>query len=151
MPVRRLPLSIPSTYSGYPSSNNQTLYQTMASGIVKAVLELVSTIVGQVNDDNEGRSEFTQKVVSEGHKKWPEYNWVICHTDHSTHFDGEQGKDWDHFHREYDIKIGGTIGYEVYWFRSGTFERHGDGGYLNWAYYGNVKSTSNGGATVVFG
>ncbi|KAJ3524998.1 hypothetical protein NMY22_g10761 [Coprinellus aureogranulatus] len=118
--------------------------------IAKSAAEFIDTILEQVNQDNEGRSGFTQRAVRRCREKWPKYNWVICHTDHSTHFDGKQGKEWGHFHREYDIQIGGTIGYEVYWFESGKFVRHGDGGYLNWAYFGNVKSVSDDGATVVF-
>ncbi len=64
-------------------------------------------------------------------QKYPDFNFVICHTKHSYTWDGNRGQDWDHWHEEFDIKIGGTIGYEVYWARSGTFKREGDGGYLN--------------------
>lgn len=50
---------------------------------------------------------------------------------HKLFPNGVRGKHWGHYHREYDIKIGGTIGYEIYWFYSDRFERHGDGGFLN--------------------
>lgn len=62
---------------------------------------------------------------------YPGWNYVICHTDHSAKFNGEQGKDWDHLHKEYDISIGGTVGYEIYFGKDGSFELDGDGGYLN--------------------
>lgn len=48
--------------------------------------------------------------MKENHNKWPEFNWVIVHPDHTISFDGVKGENWDHFHREYDIQIGGTIG-----------------------------------------
>jgi hypothetical protein len=66
---------------------------------------------------------------------YPGWNYVICHTKHAANFDGEKGADWDHLHREYDIKIGGIIGYDIYFGKGGTFELHGDGGYLNVSYF----------------
>lgn len=62
---------------------------------------------------------------------YPGWNYVMCHTDHAAKFDGTQGTDWDHLHQEFDIVIGGTVGYEVYYGKGGSFELYGDGGYLN--------------------
>lgn len=59
--------------------------------------------------------------------KYPGWNWVICHTKHKTDFKGEH----HHRHEEFKVSFGKTIGYEIYWFKAGTFERQGDGGYLN--------------------
>ncbi|KAF6747003.1 hypothetical protein DFP72DRAFT_1075827 [Ephemerocybe angulata] len=122
----------------------------VVAAIGGAIGGILKTILGEVQRDEQGRGEFTQKTVVEGRRLWPTLNWVICHPAHTTRFSGEQGVSWGHSHVEFDIKIGGTIGYEVYWFESGTFERHGDGGFLNWAFVGDVASTSNGGATVTF-
>lgn len=74
----------------------------------------------------------------------------MCHTKHTTKFDGQKGKDWGHRHEEFKVSFGKTIGYvrvscliripnlivppdsyEIYYFKSGTFTRQGDGGYLN--------------------
>ena len=59
--------------------------------------------------------------------------------------------------------------YDLYWARSGTFYRYGDGGFINvripsfksvtqqrfystqWAYNGNILGTDDDGATVHFG
>jgi hypothetical protein len=59
--------------------------------------------------------------------KYRGWNWVICHTKHKTDFKGEN----HHRHEEFKVSFGKTIGYEIYWFKAGTFERQGDGGYLN--------------------
>jgi len=119
--------------------------------VVEFVVDLVSGIKAQIAADKLARSGFTQQVVAQGRQQKPLYNWVICHTKHETHFDGVQGKDWEHSHQEFDIKLGGTIGYEIYWFSSGTFKRIGDGGYLNWAFAGVIKSQSADGKQITFG
>ena len=45
---------------------------------------------------------------------YPQFNWVICHVDHVTLFDGAKDEDWGHGHEEFDITIGGTIGYTTF-------------------------------------
>jgi hypothetical protein len=57
------------------------------------------------------RGAFTQEIVRRGREEYPGFNWVICHVKHDKRFDGTQGNEWGHTHREVDIKIGGTIGY----------------------------------------
>ncbi|KAJ3524035.1 hypothetical protein NMY22_g11178 [Coprinellus aureogranulatus] len=83
-------------------------------------------------------------------KEQPAWNWVICHTKHNTKFDGKQGKDWFHRHEEFPVSFHKTIGYEIYWFKKGTFTRRGDGGYLNWAYGGRIKNKSKDGKVITF-
>ncbi|KAF9558824.1 hypothetical protein CPC08DRAFT_763681 [Agrocybe pediades] len=100
--------------------------------------------------DNDFRSQFTSKFVVDLRKAYPQYNWVVCHTAHNYNFKGTQGKDWGHSHQELPISLGHTIGYEIYWFTEGVFRRTGDGGYLNWAYSGNVKSATNKNSVITF-
>lgn len=119
-------------------------------GVVQGVIKIVELIKGQIEHDKVRRGEFTKAFIDESMKKYPQWNWVICHTAHKTKFNGQRGKDWFHRHQEFDVAFRKTIGYEIYWFKSGTFERHGDGGYLNWAFGGRVKSRSSDGKTVVF-
>lgn len=38
-------------------------------------------------------------------------NYVVCHTKHTKAFDGKEGTDWGHSHQEFDVKVGGTIGF----------------------------------------
>ncbi|EDR16023.1 uncharacterized protein LACBIDRAFT_301642 [Laccaria bicolor S238N-H82] len=118
--------------------------------IVEAVIDLVEGIIDMINADNTKRDHFTIDTVTQSGQQWPGFNWVICDSDHTTAFDGTEGVDWGHSHHELDISLGRTVGYELYWLRSGTFTRNGDGGYLNWAYEGVVTGTENGGSVVHF-
>lgn len=125
-------------------------------GIIRqAVVTIVRGLIQAIADDKLARADFTSSFISEARNNYPEFNWVICHVDHITQFDGVEGDDWGHGHEEFDIVIGGTVGYEVYYFGSGTFIRLGDGGFLNWAYGGNVISRTDSSdsqrAIVVFG
>ncbi|KAG6902767.1 hypothetical protein C0995_011915 [Termitomyces sp. Mi166 len=103
---------------------------------VKIITKIVDKVKEGINRDKKARGEFTKFVVDEGRKSHPEFNWIACHTKHRTKFTGVKGKDWGHDHHEFDIKVGGTIGYEIYFAREGEFWNEGDGGYLNWAYSG---------------
>ena len=100
------------------------------------------------------RIEFTQDTISKMTSQYPNFNWVICHSPYSVAFDGVEGTDWGHTHHELSISFGRTIGsvfltylqyfcflfsnrhnllnrYDLYWARSGTFYRNGDGGFIN--------------------
>lgn len=119
--------------------------------VVEMIINVVGSIKAGIAADKNARSGFTQDLVGKMNAKNPKFNYVICHTKHKTAFDGKQGTDWGHSHQEFDIKVGGTVGYEIYWAKSGKFTREGDGGFLNWAYIGNIKSKSSDGKEIVFG
>lgn len=70
------------------------------------------------------------------HPYSPDTNILIVHPKHDFHPGGTKGVDWFHEHKEVDIQVGGTIGYEVYGFQDGWVKRYGDGGYINWAWNG---------------
>ncbi|KAJ8702334.1 hypothetical protein PTI98_001057 [Pleurotus ostreatus] len=116
---------------------------------VTLVLNTLATHVAEVPHFQK-RETFTKEVVSEMRARFPQFNWIIVHVKHTTKFDGTRGVDWGHKHHELDIQIGGTIGYEIYNFKSGEFTRHGDGGFINWAFQGNLKSRSSDGRHLVF-
>ncbi|RXW19741.1 hypothetical protein EST38_g6103 [Candolleomyces aberdarensis] len=120
--------------------------------IVQGIVHLVEYVLGRIADDKGARSDYTRDFVVNAAKEYPGWNWVICHVEHTTQFDGVQGDDWGHDHVEFPVFLG-SIGYEIYWFKSGTFVRGGDGGWLNWAYIGNIISRvdADGSSTVVFG
>ncbi|RDB14946.1 hypothetical protein Hypma_016156 [Hypsizygus marmoreus] len=119
--------------------------------VAKLIFNVVGRIKAGIKEDKNKRSGFTQDLVGQLNAKDPKLNYVICHTKHTTAFDGVSGKDWGHSHQEFDVKIGGTVGYEIYWAKSGKFTRKGDGGFLNWAYIGNIKSKSSDGKVITFG
>jgi hypothetical protein len=80
-------------------------------------------------------------------------NWVICHSSYSIAFDGVDGTDYGYTHHELKMSFGRTIGsvlleylqyfcfpfshtnllnrFDLYWAKSGTFNRNGDGGFIN--------------------
>ncbi|KAF8953639.1 hypothetical protein BDZ97DRAFT_1871447 [Flammula alnicola] len=111
----------------------------------------VPLLQDQVNKDKDMRSRWTKALADNFRAGHPHLNFVVCHTQHTYNFKGTRGVDWDHSHQELNVSFHQTVGYEIYWFKEGTFHRIGDGGYLNWAYTGNVQSTSNGGKDLVFG
>ena len=97
------------------------------------------------------RESFTYDTVSRTIAQYPSWNWVICHSPYSIGFDGVEGTDWGYTHHELGISLGRTIGsvlltylqyslffrtsllnrYDLYWAKSGTFYRYGDGGFIN--------------------
>ncbi|KAF6759307.1 ectomycorrhiza-regulated small secreted protein [Ephemerocybe angulata] len=128
----------------------RSLQARQASNIEGDVNNILNLVRSQVGSGNQGRIDFTQRVVREGSSRFPQYNWVIVHTAHLTRFDGASGRNWNHWHYEFDINPGGTIRYELYWFESGTFELQGDGGFINWAWTGQVSSISPSGRVITF-
>ncbi|KAF9542500.1 hypothetical protein CPC08DRAFT_824268 [Agrocybe pediades] len=95
---------------------------------------------------------FTQTMVNDLRNRYPSYNFVACHVRHSIHFGGEPGLDWDYTYKEVDADLSSNkaTGYDIYWFKQGTFKLLGESGDVNWAYAGNVTSKSTDGRTVVF-
>ena len=84
--------------------------------------------------------------------KYPHNNWVICHSNYLAVFDGVEGTDYGYTHHELPISLGRTVGsviqtylqkfsflfphdilnrYDLYWAKTGTFFRYGDGGFIN--------------------
>ncbi|KAF8991072.1 hypothetical protein BDQ17DRAFT_1371220 [Cyathus striatus] len=93
------------------------------------------------NDDDQvkRRIEFVHNSLDKYGKKHPGFNIIVVHTDvgyDKPSFIGEWGK----AHEEVPIHIGGgSKGYDIFWFKKGTFNRHGDGGWINWGYTGTPK------------
>ncbi|KAF9473868.1 hypothetical protein BDN70DRAFT_867029 [Pholiota conissans] len=123
----------------------------IAKVLVKGIEAIVNAIKGAIQQDKDMRGRWTSALVQKLHNKNPHFNWVVCHTQHKYNFKGVKGKDWGHSHHEISVHFSKTVGFEIYWFKEGTFDRIGDGGYLNWAYYGNVKSQSSDKKHTVFG
>ncbi|RDB15046.1 hypothetical protein Hypma_005457 [Hypsizygus marmoreus] len=142
------PASSVEILDGYVPIN---LEPRQAAGFAKDGLSLLKNILEDIERDNQARGRFTQELVYRLNQADWSFNYVVCHSKHTYSFAGRRGVDWGHYHEEFDIKVGGTRGYEIYWFRSGKFTLQGDGGYLNWAYVGNVVWRSGNGKDLVFG
>jgi len=119
--------------------------------VIFAIVAFVTVSIVWEQDDDPKRKMYTQETVSNATSQYPKFNWVICHSPYTTAFDGVEGTDWGHTHHELGISFGRSIGYGFYWAKSGTFYRQGDGGFINWAYNGNITGTDDDGATVHFG
>ncbi|KAF8070714.1 hypothetical protein FPV67DRAFT_1038537 [Lyophyllum atratum] len=136
------------------SAMDAELDRRIIGAIVRGAVQLIMKVVAKVKEgiekDKKARGKYTMWVAEEGRKQHPEFNWVVCHTKHRTKWKGTKGVDWGHDHKEFDVKIGGTIGYEVYYAREGEFWNNGDGGYLNWAYSGFFKADGKGNKHVMF-
>ncbi|KAF8991074.1 hypothetical protein BDQ17DRAFT_1546997 [Cyathus striatus] len=100
-------------------------------GFMDGMLNVIDGIKNMQGDDNKRREEFVKAALGKYGQQHPGYNIIVVHTD--VGYDKDFGKDWGHAHEEVPIKIGGgSKGYDIFWFKKGTFNRHGDGGWLNW-------------------
>ncbi|KAJ2922102.1 hypothetical protein H1R20_g14983, partial [Candolleomyces eurysporus] len=126
--------------------------QIVAGLIVEGIVGLVDYVLGKIADDKGAREDYTRDFVENAAQQYPGWNWVICHVEHSFQFDGVEGTDWGRDHADFPVFLG-TIRYDIYWFKSGTFVKTGDGGWINWAYIGNILSRvdTSDSSTVVFG
>ncbi|KAF5335675.1 hypothetical protein D9611_009690 [Ephemerocybe angulata] len=112
---------------------------TVVKLVAKGIEAIVNVIKGRIEHDKAERGKFTLHFVQEAHRKNPNFNWLIVHTAHTKKFAGKEGKDWGHRHQEFSVSFSKTIGYEIYYFKKGSFDLKGDGGYLNWAFNGKFK------------
>lgn len=106
-------------------------------GIAGVAFGIAGLVTGLQRSDNEKRSEFTQRMISELTQKHPDYNFVITHHKGSK----AEGPEVVHDHVELPMAVG-SAGYEIFASRKGQpfkFELNGDGGYLNWAFGGDFK------------
>ncbi|KIY66703.1 hypothetical protein CYLTODRAFT_423175 [Cylindrobasidium torrendii FP15055 ss-10] len=147
----------PAPKSVIPLQKAQTRGAIAVIGVAVAAVAAVSSIVKWIIDqnwsDHQRRSEFTQTIVRQLRQRDSSFNYVICSTRHEIRPQGRPGHDFAREAVPLPIWWGlGSVRYTVYSFRAGVFRLLGDGGYLNWAYYGNVVSDTGGRQprTVVF-
>jgi len=120
----------------------------VAGAVVVGVAAIAAAVViaAAISADNDKREKFTLHFVTVASKKFPNYNVVICHTNNTaTPNEKTPGTYVRHKHLELGMTVG-TCGYEVYFSPMGKpfqFVNQGDGGYLNWAYYGQFTRNGN--------
>ncbi|KAF8875924.1 hypothetical protein BD779DRAFT_184591 [Infundibulicybe gibba] len=108
-------------------------------GIIVDVVGYVNQLIKILDGDKNARGEYTRSLVTGVRKRYPYFNVIVCHGPHDFKWNGAEGKDWLHQHKEFDIKAGGTVGYEMYIARSGVFRNQGDGDIL----IGRTAATSS--------
>ncbi|MFJ1719863.1 hypothetical protein [Streptomyces sp. NPDC088244] len=99
--------------------------------------------------DNEGSAQAVRMLVNDMRRCYPDYNVVAMHSEQKSHWvekpdsfvhEGRYRLNSNEFHDEEqgdDIESGRAV-FDVYVFDKGKFSNDGDGGYTNWAWYGNV-------------
>ncbi|MET7639882.1 hypothetical protein [Streptomyces sp. NPDC005438] len=100
--------------------------------------------------DNEGSAAKVRQLVNDMRRCYPDYNVVAMHSEQSSHW-VEEPDEFVHKGRyrlnstEYhddekgdDIESGRAV-FDVYVFDKGKFSNDGDGGYINWAWYGDFE------------
>lgn len=117
----------------------------LAVGALALAAGIVMWIVDQNWSNHQRRSEFTQTIVRRLRQNNPSFNYVICSTRHEIRPQGQARADFAQETVSLPVWWGfGSVSYTVYSFRAGIFRLVGDGGYLNWAYFGNVASDTGG-------
>jgi hypothetical protein len=83
--------------------------QVAEAAIAAVAVEAIKSMVSDVNEnDNQLRENFARYYIDDAQKKYPDYNVVLIHTQHTL--SGE----YTHDHVEVPISLGRTIGYEIY-------------------------------------
>ncbi|MER5888844.1 hypothetical protein ABT160_33885 [Streptomyces sp. NPDC001941] len=99
--------------------------------------------------DGEASAQAVRMLVNDMRRCYPDYNVVAMHSEQPSHWVDEPDSFVDRaryrlnsneYHDEEtgdDIASGRGV-FDVYVFDKGKFRNDGDGGYINWAYYGDV-------------
>ncbi|MFJ5850135.1 hypothetical protein [Streptomyces sp. NPDC092903] len=100
--------------------------------------------------DNEGSAQAVRMLVNDMRRCYPDYNVVAMHSEQSSHWvdkpdsfinESRYRLNSNEYHDEEtgdDIASGRAV-FDVYVFDKGTFSNDGDGGYTNWAFYGDFS------------
>ncbi|MEW1689027.1 hypothetical protein ACIQOF_18850 [Streptomyces sp. NPDC091265] len=99
--------------------------------------------------DNEGSAQAVRMLVNDMRRCYPDYNVVAMHSEQSSHWVDKPdsfidqsryrlNSDQYHDNETGDDIASGRAVFDVYVFDKGKFSNDGDGGYTNWAYYGDV-------------
>ncbi|RDW67047.1 hypothetical protein BP5796_09796 [Coleophoma crateriformis] len=104
------------------------------------IMNLIKDIVDIDKDQHAAESQYTQSMVAQLRREYPDKNVIIYH-DQDSHVEFDSSA--VHEHQEFDIGLGMTEGYEIYVFDSGSFTLVGDGGYLNWCLGGDFDRNGN--------
>ncbi|MCM2412159.1 hypothetical protein [Streptomyces sp. RKAG290] len=99
--------------------------------------------------DDEGSAQAVRMLVNDMRRCYPDYNVVAMHSEQSSHWVDKPdsfidqsryrlNSDQYHDNETGDDIASGRAVFDVYVFDKGKFSNDGDGGYTNWAYYGDV-------------
>ncbi|GAB4084454.1 hypothetical protein GCM10028784_10840 [Myceligenerans cantabricum] len=100
--------------------------------------------------DDEGSAAAVGMLINDLRRCYPDYNVVAMHSEQDSHwidepdqmiYEGRYRLNSNKYHddEEGDDIAGGRAVFDVYVFEDGTFSNDGDGGYVNWAWYGQFE------------
>ncbi|MFF1921045.1 hypothetical protein ACFVW8_10800 [Streptomyces sp. NPDC058221] len=99
--------------------------------------------------DNEGSAQAVRMLVNDMRRCYPDYNVVAMHSEQSSHWIDKpdsfinqsryrlNSNEYTEDEEGNNIASGRAV-FDVYVFDKGKFSNDGDGGYINWAYYGDA-------------
>ncbi|GME37279.1 hypothetical protein GTA08_BOTSDO14070 [Neofusicoccum parvum] len=106
------------------------------------VNKAVQLVQGMIDKDIERRQAFTQKVAKDVADQFPGHSVIVCNVGYSLSGAGEQLV----YSTSYNAKVGSDVTFDVIVFKSPkVFDRQGDGGFENWAFYVDSSCNENGG------
>ncbi|MBE1878581.1 hypothetical protein [Myceligenerans pegani] len=91
-------------------------------------------VLPEVGDPPDDRGEMSQYLAAKYARELPDKNIVVIHKDIGVDF-GSDVQGLEQLARE--------SGFDVYALDEGTVTRRGDGGYINWAFYGRFERDDN--------
>ncbi|KAK5166984.1 uncharacterized protein LTR77_007713 [Saxophila tyrrhenica] len=112
--------------------------------LIGIAVDVYTALMGLANSDWEREAAFTQGTVANSMSQAPTKNVLVYHDQGSTF---TPSGDVQHEHYQLDLDLGGTKGYEILVFDSGTFKLAGDGGFINWCYGGSFANNPDGSVT----
>ncbi|RYN70872.1 hypothetical protein AA0117_g10088 [Alternaria alternata] len=117
--------------------------KTSAAGAVADVVnKVVQLVQGMIDDDLARRRTFTQNTAKDVAAQFPGHSVIVCNVGYSLSGSGDQLV----YSTSYNAKVGSDVTFDVIVFKSPKiFDRRGDGGYENWAFYVDASCNENGG------
>ncbi|PWN38789.1 hypothetical protein IE81DRAFT_369586, partial [Ceraceosorus guamensis] len=126
--------------------SSSALEPRLAAGVGRAAVQIgkvlariVEEVIKDVEADKVKRADQARETVDRMAREYPDTNFLASHVEMDNKFGGVEKQDWAHDHFEVDIKVGGTIGFELWGFQDAVIKRKGDGGALNWAWTGVLE------------
>ncbi|CEH17454.1 hypothetical protein CBOM_03495 [Ceraceosorus bombacis] len=139
-------LALASFASATSTVQQSAVEPRQAGGIGRAVVQIgkvlariVEEVMKDVEADKVKRADQARETVDRMAREYPDTNFLASHVEMDNKFGGVEKQDWAHDHFEVDIKVGGTIGFELWGFQDAVIKRKGDGGALNWAWTGVLE------------
>lgn len=127
-------LMLKTVHIGFTSADKKDWL--LEQGVSTKQLQTIEATRGRLlggDDHKPERGNGTQELVAEARRKTEgKYNIMVIKAGHNYDINGIS----PYLYKTEEKEVGGTR-YKIYAFNEGTFVNRGDGGYINWAFWGN--------------